>query len=338
MTNCGSAVSIIIPAYNAAATIGETLRCVMAQTHRNLDIIVVDDGSDDATARIVAEHAGADGRIRLVSKNNGGVASARNLGVAKARSDILAFVDANDLWTSRKIERQIAALVRGGPSVGLVYGWSARIDGAGRIIDDSYRPVFEGNVLAQIVKGNFIGNGSCALVRRRAFEDAGGFEPGLRLAGFEGCEDILFYCRVAEHYEYAVVPAHLVGYRITTHNMSSNGPRMIGSWLLMVEEIRSRNPELAPLLRIGVGHFACWLLQRALATGRMDQISKILMILRRHDPFLAVKVATVDWPLQILRVAQRRALRPVGNSRTTTFISPPRYFMEEVELEQQRSV
>ena len=106
MTNCGSAVSIIIPAYNAAATIGETLRCVTAQSHRNLDIIVVDDGSDDATARIVAEHAGADGRIRLVSKNNGGVASARNLGVAKARSDILAFVDADDLWISRKIERQ----------------------------------------------------------------------------------------------------------------------------------------------------------------------------------------------------------------------------------------
>ena len=320
-------VSIVIPAYNAAATITETLQSVRGQTHRNLDIIVVDDGSTDATARVAAELAAADDRIRIVSKENDGVAAARNLGVAMARSDFLAFVDADDLWARWKIERELAALEAGGRSVGLVYSWSARINGTGHVIDDSYRPVCEGNVLSRLVKGNFMGNGSCALVRRKAFEDARGFEPGLRAAGFEGCEDMLFYCRVAAHHEFAVAPAVSVGYRITPNNMSSDGPRMIGSWLLMVEDIQARHPELAPHLRTGVGHFACWLLKRALALRRMDQVPAILAPVIRYDPKLAIKVAMMDLPPQVLEVAKRRIPRWTRVAADTQGNSAPRHFL-----------
>jgi len=320
-------VSVIIPAYNAAATISETLQCVRAQSHRKLEIIVVDDGSGDATARLAAEHAAVDSRIRVISKENGGVASARNLGAANAMSNKLAFVDADDLWTQSKIERQLAVLDRGGPSIGLVYGWSSRINGTGHVTDDTYRPEFAGKVLPQLAQGNFIGNGSCALVRRRAFEDVGGFEPSLREAGFEGCEDILFYCRVAELYDFAVVPAHLVGYRITPHNMSSDGPRMVQSWLLMVEEILARNPELAPQLRAGVGNFAVWVLQRALAMRRVDQVLEILALLVQFDSLLATKVAMSDWPLELLKAVKRRSPSWLGGAANAKFKSEPRHFM-----------
>ena len=320
-------VSVIIPAYNAAATISETLQCVRAQTHHNLDIIVIDDGSTDATARIAAEHAATDGRIRITSKENGGVASARNLGVAMARSDFLAFVDADDLWAKSKIERELAVLKEGGPSVGLVYSWSARIDGTGHVIDDSYRPRYEGKVLQRLVQGNFMGNGSCALVRRKAFDDAGGFEPGLRAAGFEGCEDMLFYCRIAEHHEFAVAPAVLVGYRITPDNMSSDGTRMLGSWLIMVEEVVSRHPELALHLRTGVGHFACWLLNRALATRRINQVPAILTRLIKFDAKLAAKVAMIDLPFVILEAARRKFRRWGRITAHTQVPSARRHFL-----------
>jgi len=331
VTTDDSIVSVIIPAYNAEATISETLLSVRTQSHRNLDIIVVDDGSNDETARLASEQAEADGRIRVISKENAGVASARNLGAAEAASETLAFVDADDLWAKSKIERQLAALNRGGCSVGLVYGWSTRIDGAGCVIDDTYRPNFLGRVLPQLVKWNFIGNGSCALVRRKAFEHVGGFEPGLREAGSEGCEDILFCCRIAEHYDFAVVPEHIVGYRITKNNMSSDGPKMMRSWLLMVEELLARNPELAPELHEGVGNFACWLLQRALANRQIGQISNIVTTLMRFDPSLAVKVTMLDWPPEILRAVKRRRPRWPRRAADMDVNSEPRRFMAGAE-------
>ncbi len=323
MRNDDNIVSVIIPAYNAEATISETLFSVRAQTHQKLDIIVVDDGSTDETAHLAAEQAAADPRIRVISKENGGVASARNLGATEATSETLTFLDADDVWTRFKIERQLSALDTGGPSVGLVYGWSTRINEANYVIDDGYRPIFWGRVLPQLVQWNFIGNGSNILVRRSAFEHVGGFEPGLREAGSEGCEDILFCCRIAEHYDFAVVPEHLVGYRVTNDNMSSYGPRMMRSWLLMVEELLTRNPELSRELHVGAGNFACWLLQRALAYRQMGQISKIIAHLARFDSLLAAKVTMLDWPPEIMRAVKRRKARLFKNDLN----SNPRRFM-----------
>ena len=325
MTN-DDRVSVIIPAYNAEATISETLISVRAQSHENLEIIVVDDGSNDGTARLAAEQASADSRIRVISKENGGVASARNLGAAAAKSGKLAFIDADDLWTRFKIERQLAAFDRSGSSVGLVYGWSSRIDASGYVIDDGYRPDFSGSVLPQLVQWNFIGNGSCVLVCREAFENVGGFELGLREAGCEGCEDILFCCRVAEQYDFAVVAEHVVGYRVTKNNMSSDGPRMMQSWLLMVEELLARNPHLAPELRAGVGNFAGWLLQRGLTNGELGKILKILTLLTRYDFSLAVKVTMLDWPPEILAAVRRRRPRWMRRSASTDLNSKPKRF------------
>lgn len=91
-----------------------------AQTHRNLEIIVVDDGSCDATPEIIQHHADEDPRIRIIRQPNAGVAAARNHAISEAKSDYIAPVDADDLWNPDKIEKQLAALLSGGPAVGLV--------------------------------------------------------------------------------------------------------------------------------------------------------------------------------------------------------------------------
>src|ERR1700674_400681 len=88
-------VTVVIPAFNAARTIDETLRSVRSQTHRRLEILIVDDGSTDATPQIVERHVAEDRRIRLIRQPNAGVAAARNKGVVEAAGDLVAPIDAD---------------------------------------------------------------------------------------------------------------------------------------------------------------------------------------------------------------------------------------------------
>ena len=104
------AVSVIVPAYNAAVTIAETLRSVSAQTCGALEIIVVDDGSTDATVDIVAEHARTEPRLRLIRQANAGVAAARNVALAHATADYIAPIDADDLWHPTRVEKHLTML------------------------------------------------------------------------------------------------------------------------------------------------------------------------------------------------------------------------------------
>src|SRR5438034_11633591 len=97
-------VSVVIPAFNASATIDETIRSVRSQSHRDLDIIVVDDGSIDDTVAIAQRHAAYDSRIRIITQCNAGVAAARNAGWRAARADFIALLDADDLLTPSKTE------------------------------------------------------------------------------------------------------------------------------------------------------------------------------------------------------------------------------------------
>jgi glycosyltransferase involved in cell wall biosynthesis len=126
-------VTVVIPAYNAEATIDETLQSVRAQTYPSLEIVVVDDGSTDSTAQIVERHAVADARVLLIRQPNQGVAAARNAAIAAGRGQFIAPIDADDVWHPSKIEKQLAAMRDGGSKVGLVYTWSALLDQQSRV-------------------------------------------------------------------------------------------------------------------------------------------------------------------------------------------------------------
>lgn len=98
-------VTVVMPAFRAGATIGAAISGVLTQTHRNVELVVVDDGSDDDTAAIVAAHG--DDRVRLVSQPNQGVAVARNTGIEHARADLIAFCDADDILLPSHIEAML---------------------------------------------------------------------------------------------------------------------------------------------------------------------------------------------------------------------------------------
>jgi glycosyltransferase involved in cell wall biosynthesis len=115
--------------FNSERTISATLKSICGQTHRPLDIVVVDDGSTDGSAAVAAAWQARDPRVRLIRQASAGVAAARNRGAASTDAKLLAFADADDLWAPTKIEYQLKALQAEGPSVGLVYCSYASIDG-----------------------------------------------------------------------------------------------------------------------------------------------------------------------------------------------------------------
>ncbi len=102
-------VTIIIPAYNAASYIDQTIESVKRQTHTNWELLVIDDGSTDATSGTVGKFLG-DGRIKYFHQKNSGVSAARNLGIEKAKGDFISFLDADDVWVETNLEIKLEAL------------------------------------------------------------------------------------------------------------------------------------------------------------------------------------------------------------------------------------
>jgi glycosyltransferase involved in cell wall biosynthesis len=274
--------------YNAERTIEATLKSICCQTYPALDIVVVDDGSTDMSAAIVAEHAGRDARIRMMHQKNGGVAGARNFGAASTAAEFLAFIDADDLWAPSKVAQQVRALVDGGPTAGLAYCWFAQIDAEDRVYSLNNRPLIEGRVLQLMCRNNFVGNGSSMMLRRAAFLAAGGFDPSLRARGAQGCEDMLICLRVAEQFEFRVVPQYLVGYRMTNTNMSSDVRQMLRSCEIVLDEFRDKYPEFSVELDAHLVDMLEWLVVRALVGGRVLAASELMRRLAVLEPRMAV--------------------------------------------------
>ncbi len=105
-------VSIIVPVYNAEKYIRETIDCVKAQTYENWELVLVEDGSTDESLCILETVERQDGRIRVIRQENGGAAKARNHGLSKAAGRFVAYLDADDLWSPDKLEKQLAFMAK----------------------------------------------------------------------------------------------------------------------------------------------------------------------------------------------------------------------------------
>ncbi|WP_176592685.1 glycosyltransferase family 2 protein [Sphingobium sp. EM0848] len=227
-------ISVIIPAYNAEATIGHTLSSALAQTGVELEVVVVDDGSTDCTAELVEAACERDGRVRLLRQRQGGVARARNLAIASAKGNYVAPLDADDIWHPEKLLRQSKLLRESPADVGMAYNWFRRIDEDDRVIPGSPRPWIEGWAFHRHLAWNFISNGSTPLIRREVL-DSIQYDPQLHDRQLQGCEDYLLQLEIARKYRFACVPAFLTGYRRSPGAMSSNVERMIRSHIAMFD-------------------------------------------------------------------------------------------------------
>ena len=314
---------MIVPAYNAASVIEETLRSALAQTLREIEVLVVDDGSTDDTAAVVGRVADGDPRVRLIRQANAGVAVARNAAIAEARGAYIAPLDADDVWFPEKLEAQVARMERGGERMGMVYCWSVMIDADSRIRGSSFPCRVEGDVALRLFYVNFIGNASVPLYRRAAVEGAAGYDAGLHARGAQGCEDWDLSLRVAMLYETGVAPGHYVAYRVLPDSMSRDVATMARSYRAVVERVRTEWEGVPPaLFRWSDANFASYLAAQSYAGGQfVDAMGWTARVLWR-DPASALSPHSLRIVLKagVLWIGGRlaRAFRSQGARRSYT--------------------
>jgi glycosyltransferase involved in cell wall biosynthesis len=219
-------VSVIVPTYRRAAFLREALESVFAQTYTDFEVIVVEDGSSDAVDALAPYRD----RITYLWQPNQGVGAARNAGAAKARGAWFAFLDDDDMWAPRKLERQVAEL-SSDTQVGLVHTDHLILDSRGLRLARRHLPrdrVPSGWVTKQLFLSNFIVISS-TLIRRSEFERAGGF-----VANGEVAEDIELWLRLSRNCQVLFVREPLTIYR--DHNESmSDGARWFGCYANALE-------------------------------------------------------------------------------------------------------
>ncbi|GEO00679.1 hypothetical protein NSE01_25110 [Novosphingobium sediminis] len=226
-------ISVVVPVYNAALTIAETIGSVLAQTFSSFEIIAVDDDSSDASLDILLAIAAQEPRLRVISQLNGGVSSARNLGVEVAAAPLVAFLDADDLWAPGKLAQHIG-LHRDQPELAASY---ARIAFIARDADtlEGARTVStlcpNTPRLADVLGENPVCTASNLVVRRDWFVMLGGFDQHLKFA-----EDQEFVARlVSRGAKVDGIDDVLTGYRFSPDGLSMDLAQMHAGWRVLVD-------------------------------------------------------------------------------------------------------
>lgn len=285
-------VSVVIPAYNAGRTIGETLDSVISQSHRAIEIIVVDDGSTDDTVAVVRHRMADSPFLKLLTQTNQGVSTARNAGIRAAQGAFIAFVDADDLWHRDKIALQVARFRQDGDRLGVVYTWSTYMSGDGHILPGrAFAETYEGDVYAPLLTCNFMNN--TLMVRRQCFDRVGLYDTALRVN-----EDLKMHLALARNYDFGVVPRFLSGYRLQTTGLSHDIRRLRTAQRKVREEVRRQYPHLPGwVFRWSEGNNLWNLGARALRAGRyVEGLQPVMLTFVRDPSFLfqpAVRAAVV---------------------------------------------
>lgn len=241
-------VSVIVPAYNAACFLPESISSVLAQTWRDFELIVVNDGSTDGTMACV--EAFTDRRIRLVTQANRGLAGARNGGIRAARGTFIALLDADDLWHPEKLARHVAHL-RANPAVGVSYSASAFMDNEGRDMHVMQSPKLRGVTPRDVFLRNPVGNGSAPVIRRKTLDDIAFVAPiGASRElwyfdeRFRQSEDIECWLRIAlsTHWIFEGLGDPLTRYRVNVDGLSAALDKQYATWEAAVDKARGIAP------------------------------------------------------------------------------------------------
>ncbi|MFM1757367.1 MAG: hypothetical protein RL621_2364 [Bacteroidota bacterium] len=231
-------VSVIIPAYNSADWIAETIRSVLNQDYNNLEIIVINDGSSDKTESIVKSFGD---KVKYFHKTNGGQSSARNLGILNSNGEFIAFIDSDDLWEKEKTSVQISYLEAN--NYKWIYSDGIAFDSLSRDVLFQFSKMsypYEDNVLINLFNSCFIPMPT-VIVKKEVFLEVGYFNEDNR---FRNREDWEMWLRIANNYPVAYVPQILVKYRV--HKGSVTGTeslieRMNGN-ILVIQNAVINNP------------------------------------------------------------------------------------------------
>jgi glycosyltransferase involved in cell wall biosynthesis len=208
-------VSVIIPVFNSAATLRESIDSVLGQTFSDFEVIIVDDGSTDNSRTIISEQAARfPGRIRYLYQANAGTAAARNAGIKEARGEYVALLDADDLWTPDKLQIQ-TSFMDDNPQYGFTYTETLVIDAHGTTIGhwkkrqrtETFECLYEQNFVYVLT----------VMIRKSCFDKVGLMDTNLQVSA-----DYDLWLRLARHFSFKNIPLPLAKYRLHAGNISKN--------------------------------------------------------------------------------------------------------------------
>jgi glycosyltransferase involved in cell wall biosynthesis len=297
-------VSVVIPAYNAERTIRATLVSVLNQTMSDFEVIVVDDGSHDET-KSVALSLGND-RVRVLSQPNAGHAAARNTGIADARGDYIAVVDADDLWLPHKLERQLDVM-RSRSDIRALHAAAVHVN-------DSLEPLFVGecsdgqNRLLDVLCFDGLPGVMCTLiVERRFLDEIGRFDASLIIL-----QDWELAIRLARRGALYSIPEPLALYRVHAGNQSKKislhiepGERILSK----VFSDPSLPPEIAARRRYVYARFYAMLCGGSFQLGHYSQVGFWACKALASDPRVIDYLATLPLRRVRRRGSRRRAVQ-----------------------------
>lgn len=241
-------LSVVIPAFNAARFIADAVKSVRRQAAHVQEIIIIDDGSTDDTGQVIA---GLGDDIKYVRQQNAGPSEARNRGIAMASAPLVAFLDADDVWTENKTSEQLAVL-QANPGLGLVASDMAEIDIAGEIITPSVLaahgllPFFQAlngapvpQAVRRLVEKNFIPTGT-VIARRDLLVELGGFQPDIRYG-----EDLELWARIAARAPVVCLPrVHMLRRQHGSNATQATAP-MLRDLVKVMQNLRAAcSPEI----------------------------------------------------------------------------------------------
>ena len=228
-------ISVVIPLYNKEKSIAKTIESVLAQTYTDYEIIVIDDGSTDKSAAVVESiilslNESNSFIIRLFSKNNGGVSSARNLGIEKSRGEYIALLDGDDQWDKDYLTEQVKmihdfpeAAMWGINYAELYNGKLVRTLATG--LPDGYRGYVE-NYFQMPNRNSDLFCSSSVVIRREVFDKVGMFDERMKYS-----EDIDMWYRIIANYQVAFYDYYMVRYLYDAENRAMNRTRLLRYWL-----------------------------------------------------------------------------------------------------------
>ncbi len=202
--NASPLVSVVIPVFNGVNFLREAVESVFSQTYPDIELILVDDGSTDETWTFIESYGE---RVRAIHKENGGVASALNVGIRQARGSLIAWLSHDDLFFPEKIDRQVRFLETH-PQYGVCYTDFEIINATGDLLKTYRAPWYPSKELARHFLADMHINGSTVLMRKSCYERAGGFNERL-----PHTQDLDMWLRIAEDGELGHLPEVLVKFR-----------------------------------------------------------------------------------------------------------------------------
>lgn len=342
-------VSVVVPTFNRADCLADTLSSVFAQTHQDIEVLLVDDGSTDGTRALVESRWGRDSRLRYLFQPNRGVSAARNYGMREARGDYIAFLDSDDTWMPWKLEAQLACLAVF-PDAGMIWTDMQALDSQDRLIAPLYlrhmydayrwftnaqlfnvsRPLTDiltptpeplsqavvryGNVFSPMLMGSLV-HTSTVLLRRERFEQVRCFNEAMRTG-----EDYDFHLRTCRAGPVALLDSATIRYRRGRADQLTRSELKIEiarNFLRTVEPVierdRARITLPAWMIRRSLADGHQWLGEAALSAGQLHEARLHLAASLRLNPWQAKTAALLAIALPPARAGRvlRTAARQV---------------------------